>query len=94
MKDIKPAIENALKYSDIVIVEEFIQGKEVTWPSRRKILEVNKYVHHFSYRNKKIEGFEFFSYDAKYSGVTSEVCPGNFSEKNNIQKMAVNAHRV
>lgn len=95
LNDIKPAIENALKYSDVVIVEEFIKGKEVTCGVVENFRGEQIYPL-FPIEIKKIEGFEFFSYDAKYSGVTSEVCPGNFSEKekNNIQEMAVNAHRV
>ncbi len=95
LKDILPAIEKALKYSDVVIVEEFINGKEATCG----VVE--------NFRNEplysllpveitKPKEFEFFGYEAKYSGCSSEVCPGNFSEKEKktIQDMAVEAHRV
>lgn len=95
LKDINPAIENALKYSDIVIVEEFIQGKEVTCGVVENFRGEQIYPL-LPVEIKKIEGFEFFGYEAKYSGCTSEVCPGNFSEKEkrNIQEMAKEAHRV
>ncbi len=95
LKDIKPAIENALKYSDIVIVEEFIKGKEVTCGVVDNFRGEQIYPL-LPIEIKKMENFEFFSYEAKYSGFTSEVCPGNFSdkEKKNIQNMAKEAHRV
>jgi len=95
LKDILPAIENALKYSDTVIVEEFIKGKEATCG----VIE--------NFRGQSIypllpveiigpDGFEFFNYDAKYSGISSEVCPGNFykKEKEMIQNMAAKAHEA
>ena len=95
LKEILPAIENALKYSDVVIVEEFIKGKEATCGV------VEKFRMEQIYPLLPIEittpkEFEFFGYEAKYSGCSSEVCPGNFSEKEKkmIQTMAVDAHRV
>jgi len=95
LKDILPAIEMALKFSDVVIVEEFIQGKEATCG----VVE--------NFRNESIypllpieiikpKEFEFFGYEAKYSGKTTEICPGNFSdeEKKSLQDMAVKAHKI
>ena len=95
LKDIMPAIKRALKYSDVVIIEEYIKGKEATCGVVEK------------FRNKPIypllpveiihpKEFEFFGYEAKYSGESSEICPGNFSdnEKKIIQSMAVKAHEV
>lgn len=95
LKDIIPAIEKALKYSDIIIVEEFIKGKEATCGV------VEKFRKEAIYPLLPVEittpkEFEFFGYDAKYSGCSGEICPGNFSEneKKIIQGMAVEAHRV
>ena len=95
IKDILPAIEKALKFSDVVIVEEFIQGKEATCGVAE------------NFRNEaiypllpieviKLKEFEFFGYEAKYSGKASETCPGNFSEqeKKSLQDMAVKAHKI
>jgi len=95
LKEILPAIEKALKYSNVVIVEEFIKGKEATCGV------VENFRGETIYPLLPVEilqpkEFEFFGYDAKYSGCSCEVCPGNFSdkEKKTIQNMAVEAHRI
>ncbi len=95
LKDIKPAIENALKYSNVVIVEEFIKGREATCGVVEKFRKEAIYPL-LPLEITKPEKFEFFSYEAKYSGCSSQVCPGNFSEKEKktIQDTAVEAHRV
>jgi len=95
LKDILPAIEKALKHSDVVIVEEFIKGKEVTCG----VVENFRGEPFYSLLPIEIiepKEFEFFGYEAKYSGCSCEVCPGNFSEeeKKLIQHMAIEAHRV
>ena len=95
LKDIIPAIEKALKYSEVVIVEEFINGKEVTCG----VVENFRGEAIYSLLPLEIatpKEFEFFGYDAKYSGCSSEVCLGNLSDKEKrvIQDMAVEAHRV
>lgn len=95
LKEILPAIDTALKYSDFVIVEEFIKAKEATCG----VVE--------DFRGEEIypllpvqiippEEFDFFGYEAKYSGKSSEICPGNFSEreKEEIQRMAIEAHKA
>lgn len=61
-----------------VIVEEYIRGTEAT----AGVVE--------GLRNERLYGLpvieiippaaDFFSYDAKYSGSTKEICPGNFSK--------------
>ncbi len=95
LKEIFPAIEKAMKFSDFVIVEEFIKGKEATCGV------VERFRKEEIYPLLPIEiiqpkEFEFFGYEAKYSGKSSEICPGNFSEKEKImlQKMSVEAHRL
>ena len=95
LKDILPAIEKALKYSEVVIVEEFIKGKEVTCGVVEKFRDEQLYSL-LPVEITKPKEFEFFGYDAKYSGCSSEVCPGNFSdkEKKTIQDMAIEAHRL
>jgi D-alanine-D-alanine ligase len=95
LKDIMPALEKALKYSDVIIVEEFIKGKEATCGVVENFRGQMIYPL-FPVEIIKPKDFEFFGYDAKYSGESSEVCPGNFSEKEKktIQDMAVEAHRI
>ena len=78
---------------DKVLVEEYIEGKEATVG----ILE--------EFRDKKLYALpsveirepnekDFFDYDAKYSGISQELCPGEFSpaEKQLMQEMAEKAH--
>lgn len=95
MKDIDPAIEKAFKICDIVIVEEFIAGKEATCGVVEKFRDQEIYSL-LPVEIIKPKEFEFFDYNAKYSGKSKEICPGNFSSKENkeVQRMAVEAHRV
>ena len=73
-------IELALQISPRVLVEEFIQGREATVG----VIE--------SFRGQEVYPLfpveiippptcAFFDYEAKYSGATKEICPGNFAEK-------------
>jgi D-alanine-D-alanine ligase len=95
MKDIKPALENSFKYSDVVIVEEFIKGKEVTCG----VIENFRGQQLYSLLPLEIstpKEFEFYGYQAKYSNCISSVCLANLSEKEKkeVQRMAVEAHRI
>lgn len=64
-----------------VLVEEYVKGREAT------VGVVEALRGEELYALPPIEiippGDDFFSYDAKYSGVTREVCPGNFSRAAN-----------
>lgn len=95
LKEIMPAIEKALRYSDIVIAEEFIKGKEATCGVVEKFRKEPLYAL-LPVEITQPKEFEFFGYEAKYSGCSTEVCPGSFSEKekSTIQNMAKEAHRV
>ncbi len=95
LKEILPGIEKALQYSDIVLVEEFIKGKEATCGVVEKFRGEELYSL-LPVEITKPKEFEFWGYDAKYSGCSGEVCPGSFSdkEKKTIQDMAMEAHRV
>lgn len=76
-----------------VLVEEYIEGKEATVG----ILE--------EFRGQKLYALptveirkpahkDFFDYEAKYSDISQELCPGEFSpaEKQLMQEMAIKAH--
>jgi len=76
-----------------ILVEELIEGKEAT------VAVVDKF------RNKKIyvlppieiripKTKKFFDYEAKYTGISEEVCPGNFSkrEKEELERLAELIH--
>ena len=78
-----------------VLIEEFIKGKEATCGVVEKFREEPIY----SLLPVEIiapKDFDFFDFEAKYSGKSSEVCPGNFSAKENetIQKMAKEVHKI
>ncbi|MDD4803876.1 MAG: D-alanine--D-alanine ligase [Candidatus Pacebacteria bacterium] len=95
MKDILPAIEEALKHSEYAIVEEFIEGKEATCGVIEDFREKSIYpllpIEIVKPREIGVWGFT-----EKYSGCSEEKCPGSFSdkEKEMIQNMTVEAHRV
>ena len=85
----------ALEKSDSALVEEYIQGREATCG----VVE--------NFRDKEIYPLfpieiipppekDFFDYQAKYSGISREICPGNFSleEKATIQQAAALVHRI
>ena len=93
--DLENAVNEALKYSDTALIEEFIAGKEATCGV------VDNFRGEVIYSLLPVEirkpvDSAFFDYNAKYSGVPQEICPGNFTaeEKKIIQKMAKEAHEV
>lgn len=77
-----------------VLVEEYIRGKEAT------VGVVENLRGETLYSLPPIEIIppegDFFSYNAKYSGATRELCPGNFTRvaSEDLQKMARVMHRA
>ncbi len=95
IKEIESAIQKAFRYADEVMVEEFISGKEATCG----VIEKFKGKDFYSLLPIEIvkpNESEFFDYDAKYSGKSNEICPGNFSKEESkmIQDLAIKAHEV
>lgn len=93
--DLPRAIEHAFKHGDIVMVEHFVRGREATCG----VVEDYRGSRHYALLPIEIvcqPGKEIFDYDAKYSGLTEERCPGNFSyeEKQKIEQAAILAHDV
>jgi D-alanine-D-alanine ligase len=71
-EDLHRAIDIAFKADDQIIIEEFIQGDEVTcgviqWEGRITALPITQII------SKK----EFFDYEAKYQGKSDEITPAN-----------------
>ncbi len=71
-REIRPAIEKALKYDFNVIVEKYIEGKELTLPivgeKALPIIEI-------------IPSHNFYDYECKYSeGLSHYECPANLNE--------------
>ncbi len=76
-----------------VIVEELIEGKEAT------VGVVNNFRGQDIYVLPPIEirvpkNFDFFDYEAKYSGKSEEICPGCFKEeeKRELERLALLIH--
>ncbi|MES2931027.1 MAG: ATP-grasp domain-containing protein [Patescibacteria group bacterium] len=76
-----------------VLVEEMIEGKEAT------VGVIEGFRGQKAYALPPIEirvpkHKVFFDYDAKYSGVSEEICPGNFSndEKRELERLATLIH--
>jgi len=89
------ALKELLVDHDDLLVEEYISGKEATVG----ILE--------NYRKQPLyhlpvieiippEGADFFAADVKYTGATTEICPGRFKkeEKEEMAKVAVAVHQT
>ncbi|HKX18026.1 MAG TPA: D-alanine--D-alanine ligase [bacterium] len=87
------AIESALEFDNVVLVEEYLHGTELTCgiledpatgvPQPLPVIEI-------------VPQREFFTYEAKYQGASEEICParipGPMAEK--AQQLALRAHQV
>lgn len=89
---LKDAVDYALEYSDKVLIEEYISGREATVG----VLE--------NYRGEDLYSLlpveivptkELYDYEEKYSGESKGRYPGNFSdrEKRILQELAMRAHK-
>jgi D-alanine-D-alanine ligase len=86
-------IERALRHDSLVMVEKYIQGRELTVGvfgnrdlTALPIIEI-----------VPGPGFDFFDYDAKYKeGATEEICPARISEEITIKakQYGLAAHRA
>lgn len=92
--ELSSKIKECLEYSDSVLVEEFIRGKEASCGVVEKMRGEKIYslmpVEIRPPKEKKV-----FDYEAKYSGISEEICPGNFSEteKRELMRLASLAHK-
>jgi len=89
------AVNFAFEFSDRVLVEECIKGREATCGV------LDKFRNQDLYRMLPIEiikpdSKDFFDRDCKYDGTTREVCPGNFTEneKREMQELATLTHQI
>ena len=80
---------------DKVLLEEYISGREATVGVVDKFRDQKIYPFlPIEIRVKSPSGF--FDYEAKYSGETEEISPGNFTREENklMQEIAVKAHDI
>lgn len=92
--EFQEGIKRAFEYSSKVLIEEYIEGREATCGV------IDSFRREEPYTLLPVEIIppptnRFFDYDAKYSGKSNEICPGNFtdSEKKSIQDMAKQVHK-
>ncbi|MBS1771972.1 MAG: D-alanine--D-alanine ligase [Bacteroidetes bacterium] len=76
VEELLPAIEKAFKEDNQVLIEEFIEGRELTIG----VYRVNGYLKTLP-ATEIVSKNEFFDYEAKYTpGVTSEITPAPISD--------------
>ncbi len=87
--------EKAFEKGAKIFVEEYIEGKEATCGV------IERFRGEDVYALLPIEiippkEHPFFTYEAKYDGISEEICPGNFStdEKDSIQSLAREIHKL
>jgi D-alanine-D-alanine ligase len=95
LAELDNAIEDAFKYGNQIMIEEFISGKEATCGVVDNFRDKDVYSL-LPIEIRKPSDAKFFDYNAKYGGKTEEICPGNFAaaEKKIIQEMSEKAHRA
>ncbi len=92
--DLEQAIEKSLRFSNYVLIEEYIRGRESSCGV------INDFRKSDIYALPPIEIFtpsdNFWSYEDKYSGLTRKICPGCFKveEKDSIQELAKTIHQT
>ncbi len=91
IKELQKSITDAFAVSDIIVVENFINGREFscgvyfnTETKTNKALPVVEIL----YPEK-----EFFDYEAKYEGMSQEICPANINNSlsDEIKKISIQA---
>lgn len=90
---LKSALAALLQKYEQILVEEYILGREATCAVLENFRDTELYV----FPVVEIippNSVDFFSYQAKYSGETAEICPGNFSyhERDVLQESAKIVH--
>ncbi|WP_136479933.1 D-alanine--D-alanine ligase [Cognatitamlana onchidii] len=88
---INEAIEIAFKEDDEIIIESFLEGKEVsvgviTYKGETKVLPITEIV----------SENDFFDYEAKYQGKSQEITPARLSqeEENKVHKQAKKIYEI
>lgn len=96
-ESLQKAVEDAFKYSDTVIIEEFLNGREATCG----VVESTQGNHVYALSPIEIRNLssdkEVWGYDSKYSDDLHDlICPGNFTkeETEEIQRMSIEAHKA
>ncbi len=90
-EELKPAIENAYKEDDEIIIESFLDGTEVsvgviTYRGETKVLPITEIV----------SENDFFDYEAKYKGKSREITPAKLSaqQERKVSEVAKRAYDI
>lgn len=89
------ALQEGLKISPAMVVEEYIRGREATVTVVDRMYD--KDVHALPPIEIRLPPTsELFDYDAKYGGKTEEICPATFApeEMTTLQQLAEDVHRI
>lgn len=94
LNELSRAIDAASKYGDIMI-EELIVGREATC----SVIDTSVFGEHVVLLPVEIvppASTDFFDYDAKYSGGSTEICPGRFpfATHQTLRQLASRAHKA
>ncbi|SMC50994.1 D-alanine--D-alanine ligase [Desulfocicer vacuolatum DSM 3385] len=92
-KELTPAVQKALSFDDVVMVEAYVDGVELTCGVLgNDTLEALPVIEILPG-----EGFDFFDYTAKYTpGATEEICPARIEDtiRDQVQSHAMAAHKA
>ena len=90
-EELLPAIEEAFKESDRVLIEEYIAGREISCGVM--IAGGEEYIFPIT---ELISENEFFDYDAKYKGLAKEVTPAQLAPDlvKKINRMTLDAYKA
>jgi len=94
--EFQKAIDEAFLHSDVVLIEEYKKGREVSCG----VLDDFREQEHYAFPPIEIippPHSAFFDYDAKYTGISQELCPSpnlSLEEKDEIMTMAISAHKA
>ncbi len=93
--DLPDVLLDTFSMSDTVLVEECIIGKEATCGVVQNFRGEKAYAL-LPIEIRVPKASAFFDYHAKYSGVSEEICPGNFTEveSETIQNLAAKVHDI
>ena len=84
--ELSTSLKNAFKYDDEILIESFLDGKEVSVG----VMKFNDVIKVFGI-TELISENDFFDYNAKYNGQSQEITPAKISEvqRKNVSEMAV-----
>jgi D-alanine-D-alanine ligase len=93
--DLLGAVLKVAKFSNLVLIEEYIDGREVTCG----VVDGFRGEKYYALPPTEIlvpPKHDFFNFESKYSGDTKEICPGNFSkkEKELLLNATISAHSI